>query len=146
MNRKASALPTLLFLLALAISAFGQMPQMLPSPPIPSNNVLGPQLIVWSQTEQPQPVPQPLPDPPEQQSKAQPAQADTTEPQPATQTFAGTIMKDGSKYVLKQSGGKTLQLDDQDNAKKFDGKQVKIVGTLDSNSNTVHIASIQLMS
>lgn len=55
-------------------------------------------------------------------------------------------MKDGDKYVLKESIGTTYQLDDQNRAKQFEGKQVKIVGNLETNGNTLHITSIELIS
>jgi Protein of unknown function (DUF5818) len=154
-SRETSALATVAFLMGLVASAFGQVPQIQPRPALPAN-VLGPQLIMWSQLQQPRPMPQPLPDPPEQQPEQQPAQQQAgqssnsqAEQQPAAQTFTGTIMKDGSKkdgtkYVLK-SNGMTYQLDDQDKAKQYEGKQVKIVGNLDANNNTLHIASIEAM-
>jgi len=101
------------------------------------------------------PVPQPLPPPdrpvptPDQQPESGKAQAQApTEPQqtPAAQTFTGTILKDGERYVLKVSGGNTYQLDDQDEAGKYEGKQVKIVGDLDAKGSMLHVVSIQLVS
>ncbi|MFZ0797696.1 MAG: DUF5818 domain-containing protein [Terriglobales bacterium] len=96
--------------------------------------------------QQPRPAPQPLPDPPEQQpALEQPGQSANpqTQQQPAAQTFIGTITKDDSKYVLEESSGTTYQLDNQDKAKQYEGKQVRIVGNLDANSNKLHIARIQ---
>jgi hypothetical protein len=59
-------------LLMLTAVVFAQEPQTHPSPTIPGS-VLGPQLIVWSQTQKPQPLLQPLPPPsqPEQQPEQQ---------------------------------------------------------------------------
>jgi uncharacterized protein YdeI (BOF family) len=95
----------------------------------------------------PQPLPSSGPDQqPEQQQPGQTVNAPAQQPLPSTQTFAGTIMKDGTKYILKDSSGTTYQLDDQDNAKQYEGKQVKILGSLDAKSNTVHVVSIQLSS
>ena len=51
-------------------------------------------------------------------------------------------MKSGDKYVL-QVGSMTYQLDDQDKAKQFEGKQVKVNGSLDKASSTIHITDIQ---
>jgi hypothetical protein len=34
-------------------------------------------------------------------------------------------------------------LDDQENAKKYDGQQVKITGTFDTASNLIHVTNIQ---
>lgn len=147
MSRKTSMLVPIGFLIALAAPVFGQGPQTQPSLALPAANVLGPQLIVWSQAQQPRPVPQPLPDPPEQQAQ-QPGQSANPQAQQqrATQTFIGTITKDDSKYVLEKSSGATYQLDNRDKAKQYEGKQVKIVGNLDANSNTLHIARIQELS
>jgi len=63
---------------------------------------------------------------------------------PSAQTFTGTIMKDGANYMLKESSGATYQLDD--NAKQYEGKQVKIVGNLDANNDILHVSSIRLIS
>jgi hypothetical protein len=145
-SRETSLLAMISFVIALVAPVFGQGPQTQPSTALPAANVLGPQLIVWSQAQQPRPVPQPLPDPPEQQpAQQQPGQSANSqaEQQPAAQIFIGTITRDGSKYVLKESDGTTYQLDDQGNAKQYEGKQVKIVGNLEANSNTLHISTIQ---
>src|SRR5579859_1889494 len=47
------------------------------------------------------------------------------------QTFTGKIMNHDGKYALQSEDGKTYQLDNQDKAKEFDGKDVKVTGTLD---------------
>jgi Protein of unknown function (DUF5818) len=147
-SRETGMLATAGFLMALVASGFGQELRTRPGPALPAN-VLGPQLVVWSQAQQPRPVPQPLPDPPEEKSAPQePEQSANSqaEQRAATQTITGTIMKDGTKYFLKESSGTTYEVDDQDKAKQYDGKQVKIVGALDANRKTLHIASIQLIS
>lgn len=63
-----------------------------------------------------------------------------------SQEFQGTIEKVGTKYVLndKASGAK-YQLDTQDKAKEFLGKDVKVTGTLDPNTNTIAVSEIQEM-
>lgn len=151
MKREAGVLTTTGFVLVLVASGLGQDAQMQPSPAVPAG-VLGPQLIVWSQVQKPRPVPQPLPPPdqPVQPSPEQPANRQSQQPDPqqppSARTFTGTIIKDGVKYVLKVSGDTTYQLDDQDEAKQYEGKQVRIVGDLDGKSNVLHIVSIQLIS
>ena len=71
----------------------------------------------------------------------------TTQPQAQTQakkqTFTGTVAKaeDGS-YVLEM-GGASYKLDDQSEAAKYVGKQVKVTGVLDSGTNTIHVSNIQ---
>ncbi len=66
------------------------------------------------------------------------------QPGMAQQTFAGQISKAGDKLVLKDSASNmAYDLDDQDKAKSYEGKNVKVTGTLDAQSNTIHIQDIQ---
>lgn len=83
----------------------------------------------------------------QQPGQQQPSQQEQ-QAAPQSKTYAGTIMKlqDG-KYALVT--GKTAQgqlsghfLDDQADAKKFDGKKVRVTGTLDMASNTIHVTNI----
>jgi len=145
MSREIGMLATTSLLLILAASVFGQEPQIQPTPTLPAS-ILGPQMIVWSQAQKPQPVPQPLPPPdrPEQQA-GQPANPPAQQQQPATQTFTGTVVKDDGRYLLKAATS-TYQLDDQDTTKHYEGKQVKVAGTLDANGYSLHIISIELIS
>jgi len=58
--------------------------------------------------------------------------------------FNGTIVKEKGKLVLKDTVAKvSYQLDDQDKAKRFEGKQVKVGGKLDMNTNLIHVESIE---
>lgn len=60
------------------------------------------------------------------------------------QTFTGRISKAGGKYVLKDTATSTsYTLDDQDRAKQFEGKTVKVTGKLDASSNTIKVANIE---
>ncbi|HVA01439.1 MAG TPA: DUF5818 domain-containing protein [Terriglobia bacterium] len=61
----------------------------------------------------------------------------------STQTFMGKIMQHEGKYVLQGEGDKTYQLDDQEKARQYDGKNVKVSGTLDKESSTIHVTSIE---
>jgi len=64
--------------------------------------------------------------------------------QQATKVFTGKISKDGDRLVLKDAAtNMTYQLDDQSKAKKYEGKDVKVNGSLDANSNTIHVDSIE---
>jgi uncharacterized protein YdeI (BOF family) len=56
-----------------------------------------------------------------------------------TQTFSGTIVKSGSKYVLQDASGKTYDIDRQDGLKEYEGKQVRVTGTLDPDGKTIHM-------
>ena len=55
------------------------------------------------------------------------------------QTFSGTVAKSGDKYVLQDASGKTYDVDRQEELKKYDGKQVRIKGTLDPDGKTIHV-------
>jgi len=59
------------------------------------------------------------------------------------QTFSGKVAKAGGKFILKDTADKTMYvLDDQDKAKQFEGQEVKVSGTLDAQTKTIHVSSI----
>ena len=63
------------------------------------------------------------------------------------QAFTGRIVKENGKVVLKDPVTKTsYQIDDVSKAKQFMGKQVKVTGKLDMNTNTIRVDSIEPMS
>ena len=76
------------------------------------------------------------------QMQPSPAQASPETPGEES-SFSGTVVKIGKKYVLKTDTA-TYQLDDQEKAKQFEGKQVKVSGSLDKATGTLHITDIQL--
>jgi hypothetical protein len=141
--KRATRLLVTFGLLGMAPFLLGQASQ----PTLPSD-ILGPQLIAWSQQHKPQPVPQPLPDPPDQQQAKQ--SSDPVNPQaqqqPEVQTFTGKIVKDRAKYVLKVSNDDVYQLDDQEKVQTYEGKDVKLVGTLDEGGRSIRVTSIQVIS
>lgn len=53
------------------------------------------------------------------------------------QTFSGTVVKSGDKYMLKTDSGKTYDIDHQDDVMKFDGKRVKVQGKLDETGTRI---------
>jgi cellulose synthase operon protein B len=56
------------------------------------------------------------------------------------QVFAGTITKMGDKYVLQDTAsGTKYEIDRQDLAKNYEGKQVRIKGILDPDGKTIHV-------
>jgi len=132
------------FLLTSLPLMFAQDLQIQRNPALPSD-ILGPQLIAWSQLQKPQPVLQPRPssDRPIQQPDLQPANSAAKQEQPSAPAFVGTITKDGAGYVLKVSGNSAYQLDDQNRAKQYEGKRVKIAGTLDADGKSLHITGIE---
>jgi hypothetical protein len=131
-----------------------------PAPSSPYDGILGPQLIAWSEMQKPQPVPQrpdPLPPPDTTpSSKPSPASQDPAQDapknphseteSPAATSVTGTIVIMAGKYALETTDHVTYQLDDQDKAKAYDGKTVKVTGTLDRTSGTIHVRSIELLS
>jgi uncharacterized protein YdeI (BOF family) len=75
---------------------------------------------------------------PSQSEKQKPdSQAQSQEPQ--GQTFVGTIVKSGDKYVLQDASGTSYDIDHQDLVKKFEGKQVRVNGTLDQEAKMIHM-------
>jgi type 1 fimbria pilin len=53
-------------------------------------------------------------------------------------------VKNGSKYVLfNKATKKTYELDDQTKPQQFAGDKVKVKGTLDTATNTIHVVDIQ---
>ncbi len=81
------------------------------------------------------------------QDNAQQGQQQQT--QQENKTFTGKIVKlQSGQYALvtgQTPEGKLAGhfLDDQDRAKKYEGKQVTVTGTFDVASNTIHVTNIQ---
>jgi uncharacterized protein YdeI (BOF family) len=96
----------------------------------------------------PMPVMQEPQNPPAQTPPAQtsPDQAMPNQDASRTKTFTGTVVKDGEQYVLRDSSGSVYKLDDSTRAQTFEGKTVKVTGTLDSNSKMIHVDSIQALA
>jgi len=60
------------------------------------------------------------------------------------ETFTGRIAQVDGKYILDDSATKsTFQLDDQEKAKAFEGRTVKVTGTLDASTRTIHVKDIR---
>lgn len=54
-----------------------------------------------------------------------------------------TCVKGGSSFVLYAADKSIYQLDDQKKPLAFAGQQVKVMGTLDKASKTIHVTDIQ---
>jgi hypothetical protein len=150
--------------LFVGVAGVAQQPPAQPAPGR-SDGILGPQLIAWSELQKPQPVPQqPQPVPaPDTKSGEQPSSAaqdqpsqnqgkqNEQQPEPETQqttsqSVSGTVVKVGGKYVLETSDNLAYQLDDQEKAKQYEGRHVKVMGTLDRSTGIIHVRSIELLS
>jgi hypothetical protein len=94
------------------------------------------------QTQQPEPQSQ---QPAQQAPPDQPGQENPdTQAQPSqkagVQTFTGTIVKSGTKYMFQDAASDNIyDIDHQDVVQKFEGKKVKVNGTLDANSKMIHL-------
>jgi hypothetical protein len=67
--------------------------------------------------------------------------------QQKAQVFVGKVVKvqDGRfALVTDEQAGKGVYLDDQEKAKGFEGKNVKVTGVLEVAKNLVHVSDIQL--
>lgn len=59
-------------------------------------------------------------------------------------TFTGKIVQASGKLVLRDTvSNATYQLDDQNKAKQFVGKDVKVTGTLDEASGLIRVTAIE---
>ena len=76
-------------------------------------------------------------------STPQQQQTDATNPQQSARSFEGKIAKSGDQLVLQENSTQTAyKLDDQDKAKQFEGKDVKVMATVDASTNTLHVVDI----
>ena len=112
------------------------------------------------QTQQPQQPPdsqappaqsqQPDSQEPPARSQQQPDQQTPNQTQPSqdqaqpdangSKEFVGTVVKQGSKYVFQEAAtGTTYDIDHQDEVKKFEGKKVRVHGTLDPATKMIHV-------
>lgn len=138
------------FFLATIPMALSQQAQS--SPQTPEDAFSTRELIAWSGLQKPQPAPQPLPPrdtplPQPDQSTDQPkSPADPQQQESPAQSFTGKILKDGSEYVLKSAGNTTYRLDEQQNAGQYENQSVKVTGTLDRATNSIHVVRIELLS
>jgi hypothetical protein len=68
-------------------------------------------------------------------------------PEQERQRFEGKISRSGDRLILEDKTGKiSYELDDQQLAGLFEGKDVKVTGRLDSESNTIYISDIGLLN
>ncbi len=81
------------------------------------------------------PAPTTPPTFPRSEAKPQPDRADL-------RVYMGTIVQDGNGYILK-SGNEEYLLDNQKKAKNYQGKDVKITGTLDKAKKLIHVEKIK---
>jgi Protein of unknown function (DUF5818) len=77
-------------------------------------------------------------------SQDQMQQPDHQKPAAEAKTFAGKIVKAGNMLVLSDAEGKTTyKLDDQQKAKEFVNKEVKVTGVLDASTGMIRVTAIE---
>jgi cytoskeletal protein RodZ len=100
-----------------------------------------PQTQQTPQSTPPDTTPQQTPDtPPSAQQPSQTPDNGSKSANPSStdsQMFSGTVEKQGSKYVLKDDSGKTYDIDHQTDVAKFEGKRVRVQGTLDPSGTKI---------
>jgi len=96
-----------------------------------------------------QPAPKPAPSPsshPAEPSPDSSANSASSGQAPSAQTFTGTISKESSSFVLKVSETASYKLDNSSDVQRYEGKRVKVTGTLDSSINLIHVDTIEPIS
>jgi len=93
------------------------------------------------QTSPDQSTPQAAPEQNAPQQDQSPNMSQGTAQSTQGNSFTGTVVKAGGKYVLKTSN-MSYQLDDQKKAKRYENKQVMVTGSLDDNTSTIHVTDI----
>jgi uncharacterized protein YdeI (BOF family) len=74
------------------------------------------------------------------EAKQAPPDAQAQSPdQSGVQIFSGTVMKQGNKYVFQDASGTIYDIDHQAEVSKFEGKKVRIHGTLDPTTKMIHV-------
>jgi hypothetical protein len=133
-----------------------------------SDQLFSSDLVHWSYMQEPQqpetqprqqpaPTPEPAPEtqpsqdptPSDRSQPAQPRHAQDSAPstQSATaQTFTGIVSKDSDSYTLKVSADTSYKLDNQQDVQQYEGKRVRVTGTLDSAINLIHVDKIEPLS
>ena len=132
-------------------------------PPSTHDQLLSSDLIAWSFMQEPQPEQNqshqtPTPDP---HPETQPAQNPTPQPDqpaqpqgastakgsqgqaPTAQIFTGLISKEADNFVLEVSETTSYKLDNQPDVQQYEGKRVRVTGTLDESINLIHVDKIE---
>jgi len=121
-------------------------------------------LVLWSHMQQPQqpeqgqdrphqaPTPEPTPDtqPAQNPTPSQPSQPTPSEKAPETakessaaQAFVGTINRQGDNFLLKISETIAYKLDNQSDVQQYEGRRVRVTGTLDTSANLIHVEKVE---
>jgi hypothetical protein len=97
-------------------------------------------LAIGSSAQQ---TPSPSAATPGQEGAAPQQETDAATPQQSARSFEGKISISGEQYVLLDRAAQTsYRLDDQQKARKYAGKEVKVMATMDRVSNILHVIDI----
>jgi len=80
--------------------------------------------------------------PPDEGQK--PSEGESSAPAPSTKIrpFMGTVVHENGGYFLR-AGDLKYKLDDQTEARRYEGRSVKVTGSLEKQSNTIHVQRIE---
>jgi len=155
MKQKTAVLALLTLVLAIASLVLAQQPAPNPGPG-PTVDSSAKPAIAYSEMQKPvpEPVPQTTPEPvppSKQQQQPEDRQSQQREVQPsvsqaqqdAVRTLNGTIVKDGERFVLRTTDNVNFQPDDQERAKKYEGTEVRVTGSVDAATHAIHVEKIE---
>ena len=130
----------------------------------PDRSPLSSDLVLWSYMQQPQqpeqdqsrqapttpdphpetqPAQNPTPSQPSQPSKGPSAPAESQSQASTAQIFTGIISKQSDNFLLKVSETISYKLDNQQEVQQYEGKRVRVTGTLDSSINLIHVDKVE---
>lgn len=90
-----------------------------------------------------QQTPSTTPSMPGQMGSTPQQESDTTNAHQSARSFEGKIVKSGGQLVLEDPAAQTsYRLDDQGKAKRYLGKEVEVMATMDSHSNMLRVIDI----
>ncbi len=114
-------------------------------PPSTHDQLFSSDLIAWSFMQEPQPAQNPTPPQPDQpgQPKSSSTAKGSQGQAPTAQTFTGLINKEADSFVLKVSETTSYKLDNQSDVQQYEGKRVRVTGTLDESINLIHVDKIE---
>ena len=87
------------------------------------------------QREQPK-----LQDPGQSEEQTNPANSSASQ---AVRTLTGTIVRENNGYFLKADNNSEYQLDDPGKVRNFENQTVRVTGTVDSSTRTIHVQTVQ---
>ncbi len=63
-----------------------------------------------------------------------------------TVTFSGTVIRNGTRFALRETGGVLYTLDSTGRAWPFEGEDVRVTGKLDTSTRMLHVDEITSMA